>query len=98
YVRLPFGQGPDVWLAQLGGLPLVHEPGMRMTYGHGIDVLGVIVSRIEGKPFHQVLDERIAQPLDMTDTGFFVSTEARRRAATMYRLDTEDQLHHDVMG
>jgi CubicO group peptidase (beta-lactamase class C family) len=58
----------------------------------------VLVSRIEGKPFHQVLDERILQPLGMIDTGFFVSVEGRRRAATMYRLDGNDQLQHDVMG
>jgi CubicO group peptidase (beta-lactamase class C family) len=98
YLRLPFGQGPDVWLAALAALPLVHQPGERLTYSHAIDVLGVIVSRIDGKPFHQALDERILHPLGMTDTGFYVSAEARRRAATMYRLDEEDRLQHGVMG
>jgi CubicO group peptidase (beta-lactamase class C family) len=98
YIRLPFGRGPDPWLAALAELPLVHQPGDRMTYGQSIDVLGVLVSRIEDKPFHQVLDERILQPLGMIDTGFHVSVEARRRAATMYRLDGDDKLQHDVMG
>ncbi|MBV9352677.1 MAG: beta-lactamase family protein [Mycobacterium sp.] len=98
YYRLPFGQGPDVWLAALAALPLVHQPGARVTYSHAIDVLGVLVSRIEGKPFHQVLDERILHPLGMSDTGFFVSAEARHRAASMYRLDDDDQLQHGVMG
>ncbi len=98
YFRLPFGQGPDVWLAALAELPLVHQPGDHVTYSHGIDVVGVLVSRIEGKPFHQVLDERILQPLGMRDTGFHVSAETRRRAATMYRLDADDQLQHGVMG
>jgi CubicO group peptidase (beta-lactamase class C family) len=98
YVRLPFGQGPDAWLAALAKLPLVHQPGERLTYSHAIDVVGVLVSRIEGKPFHQVLDERILQPLGMIDTGFCVTLEGRRRAATMYRLDGDDKLQHDVMG
>jgi CubicO group peptidase (beta-lactamase class C family) len=98
YVRLPFGQGPDAWLAALAELPLVHQPGERMTYSHAIDVVGVLVSRIEGKPFHQVLDERILQPLGMVDTGFCVTLEGRRRAATMYRLDGDDKLQHDVLG
>ena len=98
YVRLPFGQGPDAWLAALAELPLVHQPGERLTYSHAIDVVGVLLSRIEGKPFHQVLDERILQPLGMVDTGFAVTAEARRRAATMYRLDEQDRLQHDVMG
>lgn len=34
----------------------------------------------------------------MTDTGFYVSADAQRRAATMYRLDEQDRLRHDVMG
>ncbi|ASX03244.1 hypothetical protein CKJ56_16155 [Mycobacterium intracellulare subsp. chimaera] len=98
YMRLPFNQGPDAWLAELAKLPLVHQPGERVTYSHSIDLLGVIASRIDGKPFHQVLDERILGPAGMTDTGFFVTAEARRRAATMYRLTNEHQLQHGVMG
>ncbi len=98
YMRLPFNQGPDAWLAELAKLPLVHQPGDRVTYSHSIDLLGVIASRIEDKPFHEVLDERILGPAGMTDTGFFVSPEARRRAATMYSLDEHSRLHHGVMG
>jgi CubicO group peptidase (beta-lactamase class C family) len=98
YMRLPFGQGPDAWLAALADLPLVHQPGERLTYGHSSDVVGVLAARVEGKPFHQVLDERILQPLGMIDTGFHVTLEGRRRAATMYRLDGSNQLQHDVMG
>ena len=97
-MRLPFNQGSDAWLTELAALPLVHQPGDRVTYSHSIDLLGVIVSRIEDKPFHQVLDERILGPAGMPDTGFFVSAETRHRAATMYRLDEENQLRHDVMG
>ena len=89
YMRLPFNQGPDVWLTELAKLPLVHQPGERVTYSHSIDLLGVIASRIDGKPFHQVLDERVLGPAGMPDTGFFVSPEARRRAATMYSLDEQ---------
>lgn len=98
YLRLPFNQGPDAWLTELAKLPLVHQPGDRVTYSHSIDLLGVIASRVEGKPFYQVLDERILGPAGMTDTGFFVSAEARRRAATMYSLDDKEQLRHDVTG
>ncbi|OBK41352.1 serine hydrolase domain-containing protein [Mycobacterium kubicae] len=98
YMQLPFNQGSDAWLAELGALPLVHQPGEQVTYSHSIDVLGVLLSRIEDKPFHEVLDERVLGPAGMPDTGFFVSSEARGRAATMYRLDENDTLRHDVMG
>jgi CubicO group peptidase (beta-lactamase class C family) len=98
YAGLPFRQDQDHWLAALADLPLVHQPGDRLTYSHATDVLGILVSRIEGKPLHQVLSERIFEPLGMTDTGFFVSQSGRRRAATMYQLDDNSQLQHDVMG
>jgi CubicO group peptidase (beta-lactamase class C family) len=98
YVRLPFNRGPDAWLTELAALPLVHQPGDKVTYSHATDLLGVIVSRVEDKPFSQVLDERILGPTGMPDTGFFVSAEARGRAATMYRIDDEGRLRHDVMG
>lgn len=98
YMMLPFSQGSDAWLSELATLPLVHQPGERVTYSHSIDLLGIIASRVDGKPFHRVLDERVLGPTGMPDTGFFVSPEKRHRAATMYRLDEHNQLRHDVMG
>ncbi len=98
YLRLPVRQDPDTWLAELTALPLAHQPGERMTYSHATDVLGIILSRIEGKKLHEVLAERIFEPLGMHDTGFFVTTDGRRRAATMYTLDESNRLCHDVMG
>ena len=98
YQGLPIRQDPDTWLAELTALPLVHQPGERMTYSHATDVIGIILSRIEGKKLHEVLADRIFEPLGMPDTGFFVTAEGRRRAATMYTLDDNGQLCHDVMG
>ncbi|MDT5009336.1 MAG: hypothetical protein QOH57_953 [Mycobacterium sp.] len=98
YLRLPMRQHPDKWLAELAALPLVSQPGERMTYSHATEVLGIILSRIEGKDLHDVLVERIFEPLGMPDTGFFVTTEGRRRAATMYTLDEDGRLSHDKIG
>jgi len=98
YSKLPHRQEQDRWLSELVALPLAHQPGDRLTYSVATDVLGILISRVEGKPLHQVLDERILGPLQMTDTGFFVSPAGRRRAATMYKLDETNTLTHDVMG
>jgi CubicO group peptidase (beta-lactamase class C family) len=98
YIRLPMRQHPDAWLEELTALPLVHQPGERLTYSHATDVIGIMLSRIEGKSLHEVLAERIFEPLGMADTGFFVTPDARRRAATMYKLDDDNRLQHDVMG
>jgi CubicO group peptidase (beta-lactamase class C family) len=98
YGRLSLRQDQDHWLAEMAALPLAHQPGDRLTYSHGTDVLGIALSRIEGKPLHTVLSERILDPLGMADTGFFISPATRRRAATMYKLDADNVLRHDVMG
>lgn len=98
YAKLSFRQDQDRWLADLAELPLEHQPGERLTYSHATDVLGIALSRIEGKPLSAVLRERIFDPLGMADTGFSVSAAARRRAATMYKLDADHTLQHDVMG
>jgi CubicO group peptidase (beta-lactamase class C family) len=98
YGRMSFRQDQDRWLAELATLPLVHQPGDRLTYSHATDVLGIALSRIEGKSLADVLSERIFGPLGMADTGFSVGTAGRSRAATMYKLDANMTLQHDVMG
>ncbi|MCH9669229.1 MAG: beta-lactamase family protein [Actinomycetia bacterium] len=97
YRKLPKRQDQDRWLADLAALPLVHQPGHRLTYSHSTDVLGIALSRIEGKPLSEVLDQRILAPLGMADTGFHVGNAGRRRAAAMYQLEGTT-LRDDVMG
>lgn len=77
----------DDWLAALGKLPLAHQPGDRFHYGHSSDVLGFLIGRVEGKPFRQVLQERIFTPLGMPDTDFWMPREKRHRLASLYTYD-----------
>ena len=98
YAQVSLRQDQDHWLAEVAALPLVHQPGERLTYGHSTEVLGILISRIEGTPLHQVLQDRIFEPLGMADTGFFIDADKRARSATMYRLDPQSGLQHDAMG
>lgn len=98
YAQVSLRQDSDEWLAEIARLPLLHQPGEKLTYSQSTDVLGIALSRVEGKSLQTVLDERIFQPLGMSDTGFFVAPEKRERAATMYRLDEQSGLAHDAMG
>lgn len=98
YTRVSLRQDHDDWLADIAALPLVHHPGERVTYSHSTDVLGIVLSRIEGVSLATVLRDRIFTPLGMTDTDFFITPDKRNRAATMYRLDDKTGLQHDVMG
>ncbi|MFI8359995.1 serine hydrolase domain-containing protein [Streptomyces sp. NPDC085612] len=62
----------DEWMRRLGTLPLMHQPGEQWQYHISHDVLGVLVSRVTGRPFEAFLRERVLDPLGMTDTGFHV--------------------------
>ncbi|WP_197376848.1 serine hydrolase domain-containing protein [Mycolicibacterium baixiangningiae] len=98
YGRISAKQNPDAWLAEIGALPLQHQPGEMMTYSNATDVLGILLERIEGKPLQEVLSERVLGPLGMADTAFFVAPQNRARVATMYKLTSDDTLSHDAMG
>ena len=77
----------DGWIAALASLPLTYQPGERMHYSHATELLGFLIGRIEGKPFGEVLRERILDPLGMTDTDFFIPKDKQGRLATLYTFD-----------
>jgi CubicO group peptidase (beta-lactamase class C family) len=68
----------------LAQLPLFAEPGTVWHYSYSTDVLGHLISVIEGKPLAQVLKERIFDPLGMGETGFFVPEEKRHRLLPLF--------------
>src|SRR6266568_1319639 len=74
---------PDTWIAALGSLPLLAQPGERWMYNTGAQVLGVLAARATGQPFSEVLKTRIFEPLGMRDTGFW--TADTQRLATAYQ-------------
>lgn len=74
---------PDTWIARLGLLPLMAQPGQRWMYNTGAQVLGVLCARAAGQPFPEVLSSRIFEPLGMRDTAFW--TQSTERLATSYQ-------------
>lgn len=50
---------PDEWVAALGRVPLVHQPGEGFTYNTAYDVLGVLVERVTRRPFADYVADRI---------------------------------------
>lgn len=76
---------PDEWMAIVGEIPLLHQPGQGFTYNTAYDVLGVLVARASGQPFAAYVAERISQPLGMTDTGFAFPAGSAGRTTSYYR-------------
>jgi CubicO group peptidase (beta-lactamase class C family) len=74
---------PDTWMARLGSLPLLAQPGERWLYNTSASVLGVLAARAAGEPLGDVLRSRVFEPLGMTSTGLWTSQTGR--LVTAYR-------------
>ncbi|AHH98185.1 serine hydrolase [Kutzneria viridogrisea] len=72
---------PDTWIANLGSLPLLAQPGERWLYNTGSSVLGVLAARAAGTPFAEVLRSRLFEPLGMRDTRFWAADSSRLATA-----------------
>ena len=84
----PVDLTPDEWIARLGSLPLLDQPGARWRYNTGASVAGVLIERVAGLPLGEVLHERVFKPLDMADTSFYVPAGKLGRFTTFYAPGT----------
>lgn len=82
-----FQDAPDEFMKRLGALPLVHQPGEGWLYHTGFEIAGVLIARAVGRSLGAFMRERIFEPLEMTDTGFFVPPEKISRLADCYHAD-----------
>ena len=79
--------GDQDFLDRIAAQPLMFQPGTEWFYSVASGILGVIVSRISGQPFGDVLQERIFGPLGMVDTAFQTGVEKADRLVTFYGDD-----------
>ena len=87
----PVNMGADEWLQHLAELPLAFQPGEGWRYHHSFGILGVLLSRLVGRPLGELLAEDLFGPLGMDDTGFWVPVEKAARLPAAYRR-TDDGL------
>ena len=85
----PVTHDVDSWIAALGTLPLMYQPGERWLYNTSGQVLGVLLARATGTDLETLLRERVFEPLGMADTSFTVPAEKLARLATAYSPDPE---------
>jgi len=77
----------EQWINGLASLPLISQPGELFNYGKSTDLLGMLISTIEGKKLGKVMEEKIFNPLGMTDTFFDVPINKRNRCASNIGYD-----------
>jgi CubicO group peptidase (beta-lactamase class C family) len=83
----PVGVGADTWTARVAELPLAFQPGEGWRYHHSFGLLGVLISRVTGRPTGEHLADTLFAPLGMADTGFWVPVDQLHRLPAAYRLE-----------
>ena len=83
---------------EIAKLPLLSEPGTRWHYSFATDVLGALVEVISGQPLGEFMRERIFDPLQMTDTGYFLDAPGLQRLTTAHQWDTSKQTMSVLSG
>jgi CubicO group peptidase (beta-lactamase class C family) len=80
-VKAPFRRDKPIapFIASLGALPLLHQPGEVWEYSIGYDVLGRVIEVVSGQTFDRFLQSRLFAPLHMVDTGFSVPADKLAR-------------------
>ena len=74
---------------RMPSLPQAAQPGEQFVYGYNTDILGAVIEVISGEPLDRFLKDNILEPLNMSDTDFYVPEEKRDRVATVYSLKGE---------
>jgi CubicO group peptidase (beta-lactamase class C family) len=85
----PPAMGADEWLRRLAELPLAFQPGEGWRYHHSFAVLGILISRVTGRPLGEYLAEDVLGPLGMTDTALWVAEGKAGRLPAAYRHGDE---------
>jgi len=79
-------------IKRLASLPLIHQPGEKFQYGMSADVLGFLIEVISGMTLEDFFQRNIFEPLDMTDTHFFLPKSKVKRMAVLYGMDSTNHL------
>jgi CubicO group peptidase (beta-lactamase class C family) len=93
---VPLPDMVDRWAA----LPLLFEPGTSWNYSVATDVLGRLVEVLTGQRLDEVFRTRVLEPLEMSDTRWWVDGDDVSRLAALYvpHPDTGQALRFDTLG
>ena len=73
----------DAYMKDFARLPLQAQPGAKWIYGDSLDVLGYLVERVSKQRLDRFLQQRVLDPLGMTDTHYWPPAAKQRRRALL---------------
>ena len=77
---------------KIAKLPHEAHPGDEYVYGYSSDILGAIVEVVSGNSFDVFLKENLFDPLEMTDTSFYLPDSKKNRLTTVYIYSEDNGL------
>ena len=72
-------------IARMASLPLDAHPGTAWIYGYNTDILGAVIEKASGMDLINFLQQEIFEPLDMSDSHFYLPEAKRDRLAVVYQ-------------
>jgi len=94
----PLGEDLAQICDRFAGFPLLFQPGSEWNYGVSTDVLGRVVEVASGQTLDAFMQERIFDPLGMTDTAFCAKDLDRLAALYIPAPGTRRATRMDAMG
>jgi len=87
FINLRSDYTEDELFTKFSGLPLEFPPGSKWNYSNsGYVILGILIHKVTGQFYGDVLQERIFRPLGMTSTRIISEADIIPNRAAGYRL------------
>ena len=77
---------------KIAKLPHEAHPGDEYVYGYSSDILGAIVEVVSGNSLDTFLKENLFDPLEMTDTSFYLPDSKKNLLTTVYIYSEDNGL------
>lgn len=98
YVGYFFPKTPDEFINGCLSIGLAAEPGTRMLYGRPIDLCACITEKLTGKPFTQLMEEKVFAPLGLKNTTIRPTKADLEKLAPLYQSEKSGVFKPDSFG
>ena len=93
-----FAKTPDEFIDGCLKMGLAAEPGARMLYGRPIDLSACVSEKLTGKPFTQLMEEKVFVPLGLKNTTIRPTKKDLEKLAPLYQSETPGVFEPDTFG
>ncbi len=98
YAGYFFAKTPDEFIDGCISMGLAVEPGTRMLYGRPIDLSACVTEKLTGKPFTQLMKEKVFSPLGLKNTTIQPTKADLKKLAPLYQSKKPGVFEPDKFG